>query len=154
IGDRATLVQLADAYLLEPALPPPTVIFLAMDLIGSGAVVKGAEVLRKAQQGHPDDFWINHDLGYCLQVQMRPARTNEAIRFYTAAAALRPRSPGAQLNLGNALLNQENLDEAINAFQRAIDLKADYAAAHNNLGIALAKKGQLDDAIVSYNRAV
>ncbi len=48
----------------------------------------GAEaVLRRAQQRHPGDVWINYDLARALE---KLARREEAIRYYTAARSLRP----------------------------------------------------------------
>ena len=43
----------------------------------------------------------------------RSTRPKEAVRFLTAAVALRPRSPGAHLNLGNALHGSGAYDEAV-----------------------------------------
>ncbi len=53
------------------------------------------------------------------------------------AVALRPNSPGARLNLGNALKAQNKLDDAIAAYRDAIRLKPEYAEAHTTLGLAL-----------------
>ena len=38
---------------------------------------------------HPDDVWVNYDLAGALD-ELRPAARDEAIRYYTAARALRP----------------------------------------------------------------
>ena len=38
---------------------------------------------------HPGDVWVNYDLARLLE-QLRPPRREEAIRYYTAARALRP----------------------------------------------------------------
>jgi Flp pilus assembly protein TadD len=109
--------------------------------------------LRQAQQRHPDDFWINHQLAYYL-AEMEEPQLEEAIGYYRAALALRPHSPGVHLNLGNALMGKGRLDEAIAENCEAIRLKKDYAEAHNNLGRALSKKGQLDEAIAEYRGAI
>jgi serine/threonine protein kinase len=93
-------------------------------------------LLRQAQERHPDDFWTNHQLADELH-HSRPPRLEEAVRYYTAAVALRPQSPGARLNLGLALLDRGDLDGAIAQLREAIHLKADYREAHGNLGIAL-----------------
>ena len=61
---------------------------------------------------YPGDFWLNHNLGMAFGVS-NPPRREEAIRYLTAATALRPDSLGAHLNLGNALPSQGKLDEAI-----------------------------------------
>src|SRR5690242_4012965 len=109
--------------------------------------------LRQAQQRHPDDFWINNDLGSCL-ARMKPPQPEEAIGFFRAAVALHPQSPGVHVNLGNALHENGQLDEAIAEWREAIRLKKDYAGAHNNLGLSLKDQGQLDEAIAEYRGAI
>jgi Flp pilus assembly protein TadD len=110
-------------------------------------------LLRQAQEQHPDDFWANHELALYLH-QSRHPRLEEAVRYYTAAVALRPQSPGARVNLGMALYDRGDLDGAIAQARAAIHLKADYAEAHNNLGIALRNKGRLDEVIDEYREAL
>jgi tetratricopeptide (TPR) repeat protein/serine/threonine protein kinase len=108
--------------------------------------------LRKAQQRYPADFWINHQLAWCL-MRAKPARLEQAIGFYRAAVALRPDSPGAYLNLGYALREAGQVDEAIRAAQKALELKPDYPDAYTNLGLALRDQGRLDEAIVALEKA-
>jgi tetratricopeptide (TPR) repeat protein len=110
-------------------------------------------LLRRAQALHPDDFWVNHGLAWCLHYS-RPPRLEEAVRYYSVAVALRPQSPGARLNLAIALKHMGDLDGAIAQYQEAIHLKADYAEAHFNLGIALNAKGRPEEAIAEYREAL
>jgi tetratricopeptide (TPR) repeat protein len=79
---------------------------------------------------------------------------DEAIRYYTAAVALRPENVMAHNNLGIALWQKGRLDEAIAECREAVRLKKDYAEAHCNLGSALADKGRLDEAIAEYRVAI
>ena len=104
--------------------------------------------MRRAQQAFPAHFWLNHDLGIALG-DCQPPQYVEAIRFLTAAAALRPDSPGVRFNLGNTLVWAGRLDEAVVAYRRAIGLKPDYFMAHLKLGLALDARGQFDEAIVA-----
>src|SRR5207247_2016203 len=104
----------------------------------AGASEAAVALLRRAQQWHPGDFWLNHELAFTLMYS-QPPRPREAVRFYTAALALRPRSPGTHLNLGVALSDMGDYAGAIAAFREALRLKPDYAAAHNNLGVALSR---------------
>jgi tetratricopeptide (TPR) repeat protein len=117
------------------------------------AAERALSLLRQAQERNPDDFWANHELAVQLKCA-QPPRLEEAIRFYTAAVALRPLSPGARNNLGNALQGRGDLDGAIAQYRRAIHLQADYAHAHGNLGVALREKGRLDEAIVEIQEAL
>src|SRR5262249_42898528 len=104
------------------------------------------KLLRRAQQLYPDDFWINHDLGATL-ASMEPPRYVEAIRFFTAALALRPRDAGVYLNYGWCLHGTSAPPGALAAFQQAIRLAPNYAEAHNNEGAILSQMDKLDAAI-------
>jgi serine/threonine protein kinase/Tfp pilus assembly protein PilF len=109
--------------------------------------------LRKAQRRHPNDFWLNINLWQHF-AYMQPPQTEETLRFATVAAALRPDSPGAHLNLANALNAKGQLDEPIAEYGEAIRVKKDYAEAHCNLGNAVREKGLLDEAIGEYSEAI
>src|SRR5262249_58980255 len=106
---------------VDAAAQPPEELFLmhmALHTRGNGAVA----LLRRAQEAFPGDFWINHDLGFAL-LGCQPPRNEEAVRFLTAAVALRPESAGARLNLGAALSRGGHLDEAAAAYHQAIRLQ-------------------------------
>jgi serine/threonine protein kinase/Flp pilus assembly protein TadD len=120
---------------------------------GFSASERALSLLRHAQEQHPDDFWTNHDLAFHLH-QSRPPRLEEAVRYYTAAVALRPQSPGARVNLGSALRERGDPDGAIAQHRAAIHLKPDYAEAHNRLGNALTDKGLLDEAVAEFREAL
>jgi tetratricopeptide (TPR) repeat protein len=111
------------------------------------------KLLRRAQHRFPGDFWINHSLGLLLQ-KVHPSQMEEAISFYRAAVVLRPQSPGARVNLGEALRLKGDLDGAIAEHREAIRLKNDFLLAHNNLGSALQDKGDVDGAIAEYREAI
>jgi tetratricopeptide (TPR) repeat protein len=110
-------------------------------------------LLRKAQRRHPDDFWSNANLAAML-LEQHPPEVDEAIRYYTAALAIRPQSAGVHLNLGNALMRKGRRDEAIVEFRAAIHCNGDYAMAHCRLGDALVETGQLDEAIAEHHEAL
>jgi serine/threonine protein kinase len=151
-NDRAALERLARE--VDAAAQPPEELFLLdLSLRQRGAKEGAVDLLQRAQEAFPGDFWINHDLGMALQTG-DPPRYEDAVRFLTAAVALRPKSVGARLNLGTAFFAHGRLDEAIGAFRAAIGLKPDYAMAHNNLGLALVRKGQPDEAIGAFRRAI
>ncbi len=112
-------------------------------------------LLRQAQRRYPADFWINQNLGMGLNHERsQPEELAEAVRFLTVAVALRPDSPGVNLNLGHALDRKGQLDEAVAWYKKAIALDPEYAAAHYSLGKALADKGQLGEAIACYHKAL
>jgi serine/threonine protein kinase/Flp pilus assembly protein TadD len=138
---------------VDVATQPPQSLFLLECALGpKGATEPVVAMLRRAQEVFPGDFWINHDLGRALE-HCQPPQYGEAIRYLTAAVALRPQSAGVRLNLGVAFLNAGRFDEAVATFRQAVELKHDYAMAHHNLGAALFHKGRLDEAIAAWHRA-
>jgi serine/threonine-protein kinase len=150
--DRAALEELAGRPEAGD-LPPATAALLADALARAGAVPRAVAVLRRAQQSHPADFWLNHELAFYLMT-LEPAPDEEALGFYRAALALQPDSPGTHYNLGNALSPLGRPDEAEAAYRRAIELQADYSYPHNNLGALLRQRGRSEEAVAEFRRAV
>jgi tetratricopeptide (TPR) repeat protein len=109
-------------------------------LLGSVLPAKlGQSLLRRAQREHPDDFWINFELAYALDFASPPHKDlDEAIRFYTAALAVRPRSAPTHFFLGYALRHRGKLDEAILEYETACALRPDDVITQNNLAWILA----------------
>jgi superkiller protein 3 len=144
---RATLERLArEAKVAE--LSPQLLTALGEALRSGGR--DAVPLLKAGQERHPADFWLNFLLGNAL-LQAKP---EEAAGYYRAALALRPDTPAAYNNLGNALQTKGQLDEAVAAYRQAITLNPKDAKAHNNLGNALADKGQRDEAIAAYRQAI
>src|SRR5262249_4929509 len=90
------------------------------------------DLARHVQFAHSGDFWANHQLGYDLRELGKHA---EAVRYYTAALALRPDNPGVLLNRANALHRAGELEAAAGDLQRAVAVAPGYAGAYVNLGI-------------------
>jgi serine/threonine protein kinase/Flp pilus assembly protein TadD len=109
------------------------------------------ELVRRVQFAYPGDFWVNHKLGFDLA---HAGKVAEAIRYYTAALALRPDNPGVLLNRAKALRQAGELETAIADLRRAITLAPRYAGAYNNLGVALDDQKKLDEAILAYRKAI
>ena len=138
-NDRQEMEKLARE--VDTAVQPPEALFvLEMGLAQRGATEAVLALLRRAQQAFPGDFWINHDLGMALG-DCHPPQNEEAIRFLTAAVALRPDSAGVRLDLGKTLARAGRLDEALVACRQAIGLKPDYSMAHLDLGVAPRREG-------------
>src|SRR5262249_4907891 len=116
--DPAELEQLARSAPVKE-LPIAT-----LSLLGSQALATKQsgplfiELLRGAQQRFPSDFWINEYLGWALS-NARPPRLEEAVGFFRIAVALRPQSPGARVNLGNALQRKGDEEGAISETREA-----------------------------------
>jgi tetratricopeptide (TPR) repeat protein len=109
------------------------------------------DLVRRVQFAYPGDFWANHELGNNLA---RKGKHAEAIRYYTAALALRPDNPGVLLNRANVLRRVGELEAAVADLQRAIAVAPRYAAAHCNLGIFLGEQKKLGEAVAASRKAV
>jgi tetratricopeptide (TPR) repeat protein len=150
-GDKAELEEVAKAV-PRANLTATTVVLLANALVDVEAFERAVAVLRVGQSRSPGDFWLNHQLAFLLNDKAQ--QREEAIRFYTAALALRPNSHGVYNDLGRALYRKGEVEEAIACFYKAIALDPKFSMAHNNLGVALKDKGKLDEAIASYKKAI
>ena len=118
-----------------------------------GEVEEAVSLLRQAQRLHPGDFWINVVLAGCL-LDLKFRRYEEAIRYYSAALALRPDSPAVHCNIGFLLHKEGDFDGAIASYNATIRLSDGYSLAYNNRGNALHRKGQEDKAIADFEHAI
>src|SRR5262249_37760649 len=118
---------------------------ISLHLLGSGLNEGGdhtlAEtVLRKAQERHPQDVWVNRKLGRGLE---ELSRLDEAIGFYTAARAIRPETAH---ELAHALDKSGRGEEAIAVFR---DLERHWPDNGSNLaclGLVLHHRGRAAEA--------
>jgi tetratricopeptide (TPR) repeat protein len=134
-------------------LPVRSLTRLAWQLAQVEADATAARLLRRAQQQYPADFWVNFNLSWFLQ-KMTPPELDDAVRFLTAAVALRPESMEVHFILGYLLHGKGQVEEAIACYQKAIALDSKFALAHYSLAVLLGDKGQVDEAIACYRKAI
>jgi serine/threonine-protein kinase len=106
--------------------------------------------LRRVQNEHPDDFWVNLILGNMLLFRA----TGEAREYYRVALASRPQAAVAYCGLGDALRQQRSFDEAMRYYQLAIDRDPKYARVYTNIGLTLRTQGKFDDAVSYYKKSI
>jgi tetratricopeptide (TPR) repeat protein len=128
---------------------PPSFLLFVADILPKSAT--RLQLLRRIQRANPTDLWANHALAHELFHDRKPA---EAVRYYTAALALRKDSPGIYLNRGLAFFGAGEWDAAIADYHAAIRLNPNYIGAHFNLGVVLELKGEPDQAIAAYREAI
>jgi eukaryotic-like serine/threonine-protein kinase len=145
---------LADDTRALDAQPAVSLVLLARQLLGQSDRARAEAVLSRAWRRQPDDFWINYELGRACWNGKGYDRPPEAVRFFSAAVAIRPQSSVAHYSLGSALVAQQMPDEAIAEFRAAIRLKSDFAEPYYGLGVALHGQEKTDEAIAAFRTAI
>jgi tetratricopeptide (TPR) repeat protein len=148
--DLKTLRELAQGETAS-AQPPATSLLLGRVLKELADTELAADILRRAQEEHPGDFWLNEMLGVAL---MEIDRSAEAAGYLRTAVALRPDSPGALSNLGACLNDQGNNTGAIAAYHKTIAMSPNHVTAHLRLGNALKDQGDLPGALAAYQKTI
>jgi eukaryotic-like serine/threonine-protein kinase len=100
--------------------------------------------MKRYQQAHTDDLWVNFRLGDALMNQNKP---QEAIRYFQAALAIRPRTAILYNNLGAALQSLNRQDEAIEQYLRALEYAPSAGMVRVNLCVLLSQLGRHDEAL-------
>src|SRR4029453_6827898 len=133
-----------------PANHPVTLNALAKRLKQAKQSDAAVRILSEARSIYPGDFWLNFDLAAALALQKD---YDGAVRFYTAAIAIRPKASYALNNLGLVLKYHAKLDEAAAALRRAIEIE-EAATTHSSLGIVLNAQGKRNEALASFRKAI
>jgi hypothetical protein len=95
-NDRKTLEVLAAKVPIRE-LSPGTLHAMAIALRDLGVPEQAATLLRQARLQYPDDLWINDELGWLAFSVFK--NYDDAVRFYSVAQSLRPRSQYHSSNL-------------------------------------------------------
>ena len=139
-SDKSALQALAKTAKFQE-LGPISLQLLGTGLNDAGDSAGAESVLRRAQQRHPRDIWINYGLARMLE---KLSRLDEAIRFYTAARSIRPETAH---ELAHALEKRGDSDEAIAVFHDLLELRPGNARHLGCLSQRLAIVGKLDEVI-------
>jgi serine/threonine-protein kinase len=148
--DQRELQELADE--VDVAEQPLQTLMLLGRALGDAGLPQGLALMRRVQGQYPGDFWVNVELA--RQLGRDRDKTDDPVRFWQAAVALRPDSARVRDNLAIALRARGEVDKAITVLREAIAVKQDVAALHFELGYCLGVKGDRDEAIKAYRRAL
>ncbi len=129
-------------------LGPISLSLLGSALAAAGDPAAAATLLRHAQERHPRDVWVNYNLG---RVYAALNRRDDAIRFYTAARALRPETAHA---LADVLEAKGESDEAIEVFRELARLRPKDGRHLPCWGRALHDSGRTQEAAAVLEQAV
>lgn len=121
--------------------------------VNSGLGLRDSErqipFLVKVQREHPDDLWANLYLGYALVLEKKP---EDAIRYFQAVVALRPRLSIGYYSLGTTLCSlnarfPERFDEAIVQLRKALEIEPNSGMANFTLLDAFTAAKRHDEVI-------
>ncbi|HZN33528.1 MAG TPA: tetratricopeptide repeat protein, partial [Pirellulaceae bacterium] len=152
-GDTAELQRIITDLGALGRVPPATLAILGETLFRSGLRKEAIEFLRAAHVQHPEAFWINQNLA-SAHARTEPPQWDEALRHYTAALALRPRSHMLYTNIGVALNALGQRADALAAWRKALELEPTYAPALSNIGWLFVKDEQYDEAEAALQKAI
>jgi tetratricopeptide (TPR) repeat protein len=147
-GNLTALQILAKSEL--SVLPVASVSLLGVALRDAGDVAGSIQWLRAGQIRFPGDVWINYELAESLNLA-KPPRWEEALRYYTAARALRPEL-GYRLALGLDAKGEKAA--ALLMMQELLRLQPTNPWNHLGLGILFGKEGRVDESIAAYQEAL
>jgi tetratricopeptide (TPR) repeat protein len=114
------------ALAADPAaveLSPASALLLAAALRERKAFEPAVELLRAVAGRHPDDVWVNYELADML-VALRPSARDEALRYFSAARAIRPETAH---ELAHLLETMGRVDEAMSVFADLIARRPHHA---------------------------
>jgi eukaryotic-like serine/threonine-protein kinase len=151
-NDGAALRGLA-ARIDVASSPTSLLRLLGEHLISLKAIEVAISILRPAQEHHPDDFWLNYQLARAYS-RLHPPRHDTAVRYSSAALAIRPDSPGANNFHGTVLAELGDNEGAAASYRRAVELKPAVASYHSNLGEITRRMGNAAGAAAECRRAI
>ncbi len=127
---------------------------LAMHLHRDGKTAAAESLYRQLLEIQPGDANGQHFLGMLLWQRGGPARRDEARELLAASVRADPGVAAWQNNLGNALLDDGDVDGAAAAYGRCSALDPDNLEVLNNLGCLWRGLGRLADAEAAFGRAL
>ena len=112
--------------------------------------------LRNVHRAYPDDLWVNIYLGYALLIGKKP---DEAVRYFQAVVALRPKLAIGYYSLGTALYSlggraPAHYDDAVVQLRKALEIEPNSGIVNFTLLDTLAAAGRYDDVITQAGTAL
>jgi serine/threonine-protein kinase len=139
-ADPVALVRLVKTAPVDDSRVPLILLFAARCRDKN---VDPSDMMKAAHRTQPADFWLNLRLGWDAYDRKRYF---EAIRFSTAAVALRPDAAISHNILGLSLIHVEGrLDEGIKHLREALRLDPAAYPVRRNLALALTNDPRADD---------
>jgi tetratricopeptide (TPR) repeat protein/serine/threonine protein kinase len=153
LRDRPALEKLADSVPIG-SVSPATVYLLGYALKDLGSLTRAMSVLREGHRHHPEDFWLNDALGEFSRDAFRPARTDDALRYYTATLVLRPHNVHTRRAVAGLLTFRGALTEAIAQWSKVVEMDPKDYRNWNHRAVTYYDLRQYDKALADLNKAI
>ena len=130
-------------------LAPASTLLLASALRRAEDEMAYLDLLKRSADVHANDLWVNFSLAEAL-AKAPGGREHEALRYYSAARAIRPDTAH---DMGHLLQKMGRKDEGLAVFEdlaRRVPGNARHAGC---LGVALKEQGRTDEAKLALGRA-
>jgi serine/threonine protein kinase/Flp pilus assembly protein TadD len=151
--DRHMLEHLAGTVPIR-RVPPATLWQLGTALQQVGARDKAMDLLKRAQHEYPSDLWINDTLAWFSWSAYQPPRYDDALRFYTAVLAIRPRLASVHEAAAKIFQAQGGLNQALAEYSKAIELEPRNALLWHRRCYVYLQLHQYDKAIADGSKAI
>jgi protein O-GlcNAc transferase len=135
----------------DPARATQVYRILALELYRAGRYEEGEAFAAKGLERYPRDFELLNSRGVLLR---RLRRWAEAVPVFEAAIKANPKTPSAQQNLANVLMDLGEAAKAEAIFAKLVRAEPRNAEYQRQLGRTLAKQGKLEAALVRLRQAV
>ncbi len=135
----------------QPTAMPEDTVARAHRLIDAGHPADAETLLREALRADPRSPEANAALAYCLLRENKPA---EALKQYTATAALRTPDAAELVNVGQAYVLLGDMPDADRWTLRAIRMSPNDAEAWYSLGRIRFTEQRFGDALACFQRAL
>lgn len=145
----ASLDHLSELASIAEVEEQPVTIMVAMGTRWRRLGGDPTDFLLRVQRRHPNDFWVNFELGHLLGVH----DTAAAIGFNRAAIAVRPRAAAPHYNIANCFQRMEQLDGARYHYEQAVAIDPRHTWALRGLAYSRLVARRYDEAIIHFDRA-
>ena len=146
--DKGELANLADSAKLSET---PVNLLAALGELLQKSGGDAIPFLLSIQREHPDDFWVNHQLGFFAEIRND---VPESLRNLQAALATRPNTPYLLSSLGRALARANRMAEAIPYHRKAVQLAPEDEILRMSLGAYLMEAGRAAEAAEHFEKGL